>query len=129
MSCINEDKRGPVISIPRGDDKIYPIGMKYEGIDGEPYTPAADDTIIFSVKPPQMNPEKTEYLEADPLIVKNIDPTTMELHLEPSDTANLGFGTYLYDIFYTRAADGWHETIIDPSPFIVGSEVHSDRGA
>lgn len=127
MSCINEDKRGPVISIPRGDDKIYPIGMRYEE-DGTTYTPAADDTIIFSVKPAEMNAEKTEYLETDPIIVKNIDPTTMELHLEPADTADLGFGTYLYDLFYIRAEDGWHETIIKVSPFVVGREVHSDRG-
>lgn len=33
MSCINEDKRGPVISIPRGDDKIYPIDIKSEAYD------------------------------------------------------------------------------------------------
>lgn len=59
------------------------------------YTPATGDEIKFGVK--------ESYDDTTCLIEKTIPLNTMELHLTPSDTEDLDFGTYVWDCQITFA--------------------------
>ena len=47
----------------------------------------------------------------------------MTLTLQPSDTKNLPFGNYVYDIELTTA-DGFVDTFIGPATFTLTGEVY-----
>lgn len=78
---------GKYVKLTRGDSFVADVSITR---DGEPYIPESDDVITFSMK-------KSYYDEED-LITKQIDPEELQLSLEPSDTADLDFGEYVYDI-------------------------------
>lgn len=96
------------IVMTRGDTLRALIGII---MDGEPYTPQEGDVVRFAVKHQQLNPEKTEYVDPNPLINKTVPNETMVLELVPSDTKLLGFGRYDYDVQITFA-DGTVDTFI-----------------
>ena len=83
------------IYLTRGDTFQTQVTIKQ---NGEPYTPEEGDKIRFIAKRDELNHNKTQYLDKDPLIVKEIPVDTMILKLNPEDTANLDFGTYAYNI-------------------------------
>lgn len=99
---------GNSITMTRGDTLRLQVGIN---IDGEAYTPEANDTVRFAVKHQTMNAAKTEYTDNEPLISKVIPNDTLVLELEPSDTKSLGFGKYDYDVQITFA-DGVVDTFI-----------------
>lgn len=105
LSVKVEDNR---ITMTRGDTLRVKIGII---VDGEEYFPEAGDVVRFAVKHPDMNPSKSEYKDAEPLILKTIPNETQILELEPSDTKPYGFGKYDYDIQITFA-DGTVNTFI-----------------
>lgn len=89
---------GNKITMTRGDTLRVKVGIT---IDDEPYTPELLDVVRFALKHSDLNPQKTEYKDAEPLITKTIPNETMILELEPSDTKSLGFGKYDYDVQIT----------------------------
>lgn len=84
---------GTSITLTRGDTFQAVISCKTA--DGEAYEPAEGDVFRFAMK--------TNYSDAEPLLVKEIPSDTMLLTLEPDDTKNLSFGSYVYDIQLTKA--------------------------
>lgn len=101
--------RGDTIFVTRGDSAVFNLDLLYA--DGNPFALQSGDVLTFTVK-------KTTS-DKDALIQKNV---TDAIVLKPSDTSGLAYGRYVYDLQLTRA-NGYVETIITPSTFIVGEEV------
>lgn len=81
-----------VIIMTRGDTLRTKIEI--EDSEGRPYEPSGTDQIRFALK--------RDYNDEEPLIYKDIDLETMELHLDPEDTKNLEQPSdYVYDIQLT----------------------------
>ena len=110
---------GTDILLTRGDTFECDITI-YDG--DEAYSPAVGDVIKFYLKHAKMNPQRTGYAETSPLITKTIDNSTLKLHLDPTDTASLGFGAYVYDIELTKA-DTSVDTFINNANFVLIPEV------
>ena len=110
------DVKGTTITITRGDSAI--IGVQIIDFDGQEYVPVEGDSIRFALK--------KNYSDSEPLLVKAIPITTMQLILDPLDTKNLESGPirgkYKYDIELTRA-NGMVDTFIPRADFIVLEEV------
>lgn len=100
-----------VISMTRGDT----CKIKIEIFDyfGEPYIPDSDDKIRFAMG--------KKYNE-EPLIRKDIDPSSMLLIINPEDTKQLSFGSYVYDMELTTKS-GEVDTFIPKGSFIITEEV------
>lgn len=98
------------IYITRGDSAV--LNLSIEG-----YTPAAGDTLTFSVK--------KNCNDAQALITKDIDTTEMTITIDHEDTANLEFGDYFYDVQLRRdnGETVTYDTVIIPHQFTVGAEV------
>lgn len=111
---------GTKITMTRGDTLLAHVIMMR---DGEAYTPTDGDSIRFALKHTAMNDDRTEYSDQTPLVNKAIPTDTMLLQLNPADTKELGFGTYVYDIEITFA-DGMVDTFITEAKFILKPEVH-----
>ena len=111
---------GTSITMTRGDTMKAAITLTK---DGEPYEPAAGDSIRFALKHTTLNANKTDYADTTPLILKQIPTDTMELTLDPEDTKGLAFGSYIYDIEVTFA-DGSVDTVIPTAGFRITPEVH-----
>lgn len=111
---------GNAIQLTRGDSFSAEIKL-YQG--QHQYTPEEGDVIRFAVKSPGMTAGNGDYLDDEPIILKEIDHETMTLELEPNDTKSLAFGEYVYDIEITFS-DGTVDTFITASPFILTPEVH-----
>ena len=108
------------ISMTRGDTLRLLVNLK----DGEEdYTPVEGDSIRFAVKGKALNQNGSDYLDDEPLIVKQVDMSTMLLTLDPADTKSLGFGSYVYDMEITYA-NGDVDTFIPPTEFVLTPEVH-----
>lgn len=105
------DIKGTDIYLTRGNTLSLSIGL-YRG--GEPYTPVEGDVITFALK--------KEYDQKTSLISKTIDNDLMLLTFEPTDTSNLPFGNYVYDIKITMA-DGKVDTFIK-GKFAIMEAVH-----
>lgn len=103
---------GTSITLTRGDSFYTQVGMKNE--DGTEYTPQEGDSVRFALK--------RFYDDAEPLIEKAIPIDTLILHLEPSDTKDLSFGEYVYDIELTKA-NGDVDTFIYKASFTIDNEV------
>ena len=101
--------RGDTIFVTRGDSAVFNLDLL--DADGNPFALQSGDVLTFTVK-------KTTS-DKDALIQKNV---TDAIVLKPSDTSGLAYGRYAYDLQLTRA-NGYVETIITPSTFIVGEEV------
>ena len=111
--------KGNTIALTRGDTFMGKISLV---IDGEPYVPSDDDVIRFAVKNKDMTPGKKEYVDEEPLIEKTIPNGSLILKLDPSDTKELDFGDYVYDVQITLA-DGSVTTFITASTFRITPEV------
>lgn len=104
---------GTTISMTRGDTlKVY-VTMK-ERESEEEYFPVEGDVVRFAVK--------KNYKDAEPLIEKVIPNDTQLLRLDPGDTKELKFGSYVYDIQITFS-DGDVDTFIDRATFTLTEEV------
>lgn len=108
------------ITLTRGDTLRVKIDLFK---DDEPYTPVEGDTVRFALKNTDKTPDGTEYIDTEPLILKDIPISTMVLEIEPEDTKDLGFKTYVYDMEITFG-DGTVDTFITEAPFNLTGEVH-----
>ena len=100
------------ITLTRGDTMVALISITQA--NGYPYTPVEGDKVRFAMK--------TNYTDVKPLLVKDIPIDTMELKLEPEDTADLNFGKYVYDVQLTKA-DGTVDTFITKAIIRITEEV------
>ena len=107
------------ITLTRGDTFISTIALKQ---GEETYTPAQGDVIKFMVKKSGLTANRTEYIDKVIRIEKTIPNATMQLRLEPSDTKQLPFGDYVYDLEITFA-DGKVDTVIEGEQFRLTPEV------
>ena len=110
---------GTTITMTRGDTLTVQIIMIGEN---EPYTPQEGDSLRFALKHPKLNGKRTEYVDPEPLIEKQIPTDTQLLRLDPEDTKGLGFGKYVYDIQLTYA-DGRVDTFIAEAALELTPEV------
>ena len=113
---------GTEISLVRSDTLCLQVKIIRKET-GEEYIPVEGDKIRFALKHSDMLTGRTEFKDTNPIILKDIPISTMQLTLDPTDTAGLKFGTYSYDIELTFA-DGKVDTIIPVSKFIIMPEVH-----
>ena len=98
------------IKLTRGDTAYLTASVNTK--DGEPYTVKTDDVLTMTVK--------QDYND-EPLIEKKITGTTT-FHIEPGDTKDLEFGTYVYDVQVTMA-NGDNFTFIADKKFKITNEV------
>lgn len=103
---------GDNISITRGDTLILNISITK---NNDAYTPNSGDKVRFALK--------RTLRDAEPIIIKDIDTSTMRLILESSDTKALEPGSYKYDIELTTV-DGYVDTFIGPATFKITEEVY-----
>ena len=113
------------IKMTRGDTLITSIDLKVVNPDEteSPYIPEEGDVIFFAVKHPEIKSDNTDYVDQNPLILKEIPTSTMELRLDPIDTKSLAYGDYVYDIEITYA-DGIVYTFLNNMPFELVPEVY-----
>lgn len=121
--------KGKTITMTRGDSAHIEIQMEYEG--GMLYEALRGDVIRFTVK--------KNYGDTAPLIVIDIEPyvpdgeemelvESVELHILPSHTRDLEYGSYRFDIQLLRV-NGDIDTFIDKGTLILTEEVgrYTDR--
>lgn len=106
-------KNDNTIYITRGDSLTVAIALTDE--NGYPYETQEGDIIYFRVK-------KSAYA-ADILIEKEVDLDTYEIDFVESDTKDLAFGEYVYEVeIITITSD--HYTVIKNSKFVITEELH-----
>lgn len=103
------------ITLTRGD--TFKAQISITDKDGNPYEPQEGDSIRFAMKKSFSDPD------TEVLIVKNVPTDTMILTLDPDDTKNLPFGSYVYDIQLTTAA-GEIDTFITKASLTLTEEVY-----
>ena len=101
------------IVLTRGDSAELVVSL----IDnlGIPYEMASDDCLTFSM---------AKEVGGEVLLRKNVIGTN-KFAFVPSDTSNLPFGKYVYDIQLTTNS-GEVYTVISPNNFVVGEEVTAE---
>lgn len=104
--------KGTTITLTRGDSFAADIGMFQP--NGDPYIPTEGDKVRFAMK--------RSIKDKDVLILKDIPIDTMKLVLNPEDTKELEFGSYIYDIQLTKST-GEIDTFITKSTLVLTEEV------
>lgn len=100
------------ITLTRGDS--FAADIEITQPNGDKYIPSNGDSIRFAMK--------RSIKDQNLLILKEIPIETLRLVLEPEDTKNLEFGTYVYDIQLTKST-GEVDTFITKSSLILTEEV------
>lgn len=100
------------IYLTRGD--TFKAHLTISNPDGSEYTPVEGDSIRFALK--------GDIEDEECLIIRNIPIDTMLLVLNPEDTKELDFGSYIYDIQLTKA-NGDVDTFITASKLKITAEV------
>lgn len=104
---------GTTITLTRGDSAKIAMDLTYK--NGDPYEPTDGDKIRFAMK--------KDYNDLlPPLLLIEIPTDTLILYIPASETKQLAYGTYKYDIQITTAA-GDVDTFIDRATFVVTEEV------
>ena len=103
---------GNNISLTRGDTLKLTVTIMQ---DGDIYDVKEGDRIRFALK--------KNIADTECLIIKEIPNNTKLLHLVPSDTKQLPFGVYVYDIELTTE-NGDVDTFIGPAKFTLTDEVY-----
>lgn len=107
------------ITLTRGDTLNVKVDVLKDGVE---YIPEPGDTLRFAMKHPEIRADKMDYVDDEPLILKEIPIDTQILHLDPADTKPFPFGDYVYDIELVFA-DGTVDTIITSTTFTLTEEV------
>lgn len=105
---IKQGAKGPTITITRGDTASFSISIT--DASGAAYEPQEGDTVTFTVK---------KSTKTDDILIQK---TGTAVQLEHEDTADLKYGTYVYDVQLTYAS-GAIDTFIGPADFVVTEEV------
>ena len=105
---------GNNIFLTRGDSATLELSVTQ---DEETYDFSGDD-VVFSVK--------RFVTDKEAVIKKTFEDG--KISFAPEDTADLPFGTYLYDVqlTHTSGEDVTVCTVIVPTTFIIGAEVTTD---
>lgn len=103
---------GTTITLTRGDTFMAQISITQS--NGDPYVPSEGDSVRFAMK--------SNYTDEDTLLVKDIPIDTLKLVLNPEDTKDLAFGTYVYDVQLTKES-GEVDTFITASKIKITEEV------
>lgn len=98
------------IVLTRGDSADIIVNIT--NANGDAYTPAEGDVILFTLK---KNCETSDIIIQKPLVNSIIT-------LLPSDTEDLPYGTYYFDVQLTTAGDDVY-TVVAPHKFIIDKEV------
>lgn len=98
------------IVIIRGDSGAFTISIA--DTDGNAVTLTDGDVLTFTLR----------RAPRSPTIVLQKTITDGTLTINPSDTQNMPFGSYVYDVELKRA-DGYTDTIIPPHEFLLLEEV------
>lgn len=106
---------GKNMSMIRGDSES--ITVSCSDTNGNLIPLVSGDKIYFTVKEDEYRTEKI----FQKIITEFIDGKAV-INIIPTDTKNLKFKTYKYDIQLSQA-NGTVRTIIPPSNFTVGAEV------
>ena len=109
--CHRDDDN--TIRITRGDSLT--VNILLTDNDGFEYEPVEGDEVWFTVK-------KSAIAE-DVLIRKSVDIDNLVLDLVESDTKDLAFGKYVYEIEVITTQND-HYTVIKNAPFIITEELH-----
>lgn len=99
---------GNTIKITRGDTGVFTLTIK----DGDTDYDYSNDAVLFTVK---------HSTRANDYVIQKAVHYGENITITPADTQKLGYGTYVYDVEVTHG--GIVDTVIEPSPFIVGEEV------
>ena len=112
MHDIKQTKNGYDIKLTRGDYFATVVGMKNE--DGTVYTPEEGDVLRFAMKHNTLKPDGSDFTDTEPLVEITIPLDTCLLQIQGSDTKELAFGKYAYDIQITKhdALEGRPDTFI-----------------
>ena len=98
------------IVIIRGDSAAFSIGVS--DTNGTPVELADGDVLTFTLR-------RTPW---SPTIVLQKTITDGTLTINPSDTQDMPFGLYVYDV-ELKQADGYVDTVIPPHKFLLMEEV------
>lgn len=98
------------ISLIRGDSGAFTISIA--DTNGIPVALTDGDVLTFTVR----------RTPRSPTIVLQKTITGGTLYINPTDTQDLTFGSYVYDVELCRA-DGYTDTIIPPHEFLILEEV------
>ena len=106
--------KGNAIYLTKGD--TLDVDVQITDSEGAEYVPETGDSIRFALK--------SDYSDLEPLIIKDIPISTMQLRLESEETKILKARKvpYVYDIQITLK-DGTVDTFIDRQKFYVTEEV------
>ena len=110
--------QGTNISMTRGDSEAIKVTVK--DTSGNIIPLASGDTIYFTVRENVLG--KTKIIEK---IITEFDDGKALINIDPQDTKDLRFASYVYDIQLTKE-NGTVKTIIPPSQFIITGEVTYD---
>lgn len=102
---------GSDIQLTRGDNATFNIEININGSSSN-YQRVDGDKLTFTLK--------KSYNSSSVLVQKDIEG--MIINLEPSDTSDLKYGTYWYDVQLTTN-EGQVYTVIGPSRFEIREEV------
>lgn len=100
------------ITMTRGDDVSFSVTL-YS--DGTLYTMNAQDVLKFTVR------QKLKRGTETPLIQKTYTGTST-ISLADTDTSDLAYGQYVYDVEVTLSTGAVH-TVIEPHKFVLDGEV------
>lgn len=106
---------GNNIKMIRGDSET--ISISFVGKDGKPMSFSEEDIMYFTVKR-SVNTKRIAIQK----IIRDFPNGELRIDIEPSDTSDLAYGDYVYDIQFNKH-DGTVKTIIPPSAFVIGGEV------
>ena len=109
MLYVNSDG---TIQLTRGDTARFNLTIK-NNVSQTDYEIQPDDTLTMSIK--------KSVRDVDPVVQLNIKGSSV-FHIHPSDTSDLAFGKYLYDVQITTG-DGDVYTVIGPTTFELMKEV------
>lgn len=100
------------IQLTREDTAHFNLTIR-NNVSQTDYEIQPDDTLTMSIK--------KSVRDVDPVVRLNIKGSSV-FHIRPSDTSNLAFGKYLYDVQITTG-DGDVYTVIGPTTFELMKEV------
>jgi hypothetical protein len=114
--------KGTTITFNRGDDVCLKVNV-YDS-EGQPYTLQSGDALYFSAKAKA----KDSNYAIPPKKLELDSENAPVIHIEPKDTWDLEFGTYVYDVQMITAG-GRSSTIIKPSPLVIEESItaYGDR--
>lgn len=100
------------IQLTRGDTAALTVDIVNE-VASTQYEMASDDKLTFSVK--KTVNDRRYYFQ-------KIVTGTNRIVIDPSDTKNMGFGTYVYDVQLEKSI-GDISTVVGPATFELLAEV------